>query len=110
MSGKIILGIPGQWQTRLELITAIARANPNPEEPRYLALGPMISDLQSKECFGFHVYDHDPRLAEAFKVSGQGRFSEELLARIGQHTFTVYLLRSKRASGKKHAPSRSLSA
>jgi uncharacterized protein YegJ (DUF2314 family) len=91
MPGKIILGIPGRWQNRKDLITAIVQANPDPKNVRYLALGPLISDLQTKEAFGFEVCDHDPRLADAFRIAGQGRFSTELLASIAQHTLTLYI-------------------
>jgi uncharacterized protein YegJ (DUF2314 family) len=90
--GKIILGIPGLWPTKTDLITAIVRANKDQSNPRYLGLGPMIADLQSKESFGFEVYDRDPRLAEAFRVAGQGRLSPELLASIADHKYTVYIL------------------
>ena len=52
----------------------------------------MIADLQTKESFGFEVYDRDPHLAEAFRVAGQGRLSPELLASIADHKYTIYIL------------------
>ena len=92
MPGKIIVGIPGLWSTNLDVIVAVAQANEDIQNPRYLAAGPVIMDMQSKEGFGFDVYDHDPRLQHAFEVAGQGRLSSELLSRISNHTRTVYLV------------------
>jgi hypothetical protein len=91
MPGKIILGIPGPWKNRADLIASILRANADSKNPRYLGLGSLISDLQTKESFGFEIYEHEPRLADAFKGAGQGRFSKELLAAIGKHTYTIYV-------------------
>jgi uncharacterized protein YegJ (DUF2314 family) len=92
MPGRIILGIPGLWPTKTDLITSIVRANQDQSNPRYLGLGPMIADLQTKEAFEFDVYDHDPQLAKAFEVAGQGRLSPELLATIADHKYAIYIL------------------
>src|SRR5262245_13716380 len=92
MTDKIIVGIPGTWRDQSDLITAVIKANKDQANPRYLALGPLFTDLNTKEHLGLELYDHDPRLANAFRIAGQGRISAALLQKIERHSHTAYLI------------------
>lgn len=89
---QLIIGIPGPWKDQSEIIGSVAKANPNPEEAKYLALGGLIMDMRTNESFGFEIYEHDPGLKQAFEYAGQGKFTEEELDAIGKHKHTVYIV------------------
>lgn len=96
MGDRIVVGVPGLWKDRSEIIRAVATANGSRKTPAYLAAGAVILDLASKKGFGFEVYDKEPRLADAFRAAGQGRLSPELLEAIDRHTFTIYVVSEER--------------
>jgi uncharacterized protein YegJ (DUF2314 family) len=92
MTQQIIVGCPGQWKDRDDIIRSIALANKSTDAPEYLAAGRIISNMKSGQTFEFEIYDHDPHMREAFEIAGQGRLSAEELAAIDGHTFTAYLV------------------
>ena len=60
--GQIIIGVPGCWKGRDEIIAAIAQANTG-ADPRYLALGMVLTDLVAGVTFGFEVADRHPAIS-----------------------------------------------
>jgi hypothetical protein len=84
---KIVLGIPGVWKDRSEIVTAIASKSYG-----FLFAGMVIMDLATKQGFGLETYEHDPGLRKAFALAGAGQFDQKGLDAIDSHTFTLYPL------------------
>lgn len=87
MSNIIVIGIPGQWNSRTEIVQSIAGRSDG-----YLFAGKIIKKLNSDEAFELEIYNHDSNLTNAFRIASQGNFSEELLTQISDHTFTLYVI------------------
>jgi hypothetical protein len=84
---QIVIGIPGGWPNRSDIVTAIASRSDG-----YLFAGMVILRIGTKEGFTLEVYEHDPNLKNAFSIAGRGRLTEDDLNAIGSHTFTLYLV------------------
>lgn len=84
---EIIIGIPGKWKNREELIQAVASLSDG-----YLLAGQVLHHKEKDNTFHVEVYEHDSHLKEAFSYASKEAFSEHLLAEIDQHTFTVYII------------------
>lgn len=83
---EVIIGIPGKWPTRCDIVTDIAiRSN------GLLFAGSVLMDTTTKEGYKLEVYDYDPGLASAFEIAGQPRMSKADVQEIHSHTFTLYL-------------------
>ncbi|MCP4895499.1 MAG: DUF2314 domain-containing protein [bacterium] len=89
---ELVIGIPGPWEDRNDVIRAVVGANPPEESPRFLAMGGLMMDMSTNTSIGLEVYEHDSGLAQAFEYAGQGRFSAEELKTITEHKQTVYLV------------------
>jgi hypothetical protein len=87
MQPQIIVGIPGVWKTRTEIVQSIVSNSDG-----FIFAGTVIMDTKTKEGFPLHVYEHDPSLAKAFKIAGQGRISDQTIDQINGHTFTLYCI------------------
>ncbi len=87
MSSKIIIGIPGKWGSRKEIIESVALKSGG-----YLLAGNLLSKIGYNKFFEVDIYEHDNELNGAFRISGAGIFTEEQFKEIDQHTFTVYLI------------------
>ena len=85
MQPQIIVGIPGLWKTRTEIVQSIV-SNSN----GLVFAGTVVLDTKTKEGFPLHIYEHDPSLAKAFQIAGQGKIPELTIAQISSHTFTLY--------------------
>lgn len=85
---SIILGIPGKWKDRTDIVTSIAGSSSG----AYLFAGNLLFHAASKTGFELDIYDHDPELAEKVRFGGIGQIPEEDLAALEDHTFTLYLL------------------
>jgi len=83
----IVLGIPGKWKDRSEIVTSIARLSGG-----YLFAGRVLLHVASGTSFELEIYDHDPSLAEKVRSGGMGQIPEEDLTAVEEHTFTLYLL------------------
>jgi len=84
---QIILGIPGLWRTRGDIVLAIAsQAQP------YIYSGNMLLSTETKQMCVVHMYEHGPSLREAFAIAGQRSLTTEDLDRIAAHTLTAYLI------------------
>src|SRR5689334_16282902 len=85
MDAKIIIGIPGSWATRSDIVTSIAQRSEG-----LLFAGPVLMDTTTKQGFTLEVYEHDPQLHKAFRIAGSGRISDADLEAIVQHRHTLY--------------------
>ncbi|MGE7879290.1 DUF4261 domain-containing protein [Peribacillus muralis] len=84
---KIIIGIPGKWKNRMELIQAVAAKSEG-----YLLAGNIFHNKEKNITFQAEIQDHEPALKETFSYASKGNFPESLLEEINKHTFTVYIL------------------
>jgi uncharacterized protein YegJ (DUF2314 family) len=85
----IVVGVPGPWADHGEVIKAVATVN---TPPRFLAMGTLLMQLESKASFELEVYPRDPALGKTFAIASGGRLSEAELAPIAEHRSTVYLI------------------
>ncbi len=83
----IVIGVPGKWSDRAELLLSIARKSGG-----YLAAGNMLMHAESRVSFEIDIYEHDPTLAEKVRKGAMGQISESDLVALKDHTFTVYVL------------------
>jgi hypothetical protein len=84
---SIVLGIPGRWKDRSEIVTSIAGRSGG-----YLCAGKILMHIASGTHFELDVYDHDPSLAEKVRSGGMGQIPEDDLTALREHTFTLYIL------------------
>ncbi|MFJ7850282.1 endopeptidase [Peribacillus sp. NPDC097206] len=84
---EIIIGIPGVWKNRTELIQAVAT-----QSDGYLLAGHVLHNKEKNITFPIEVYEYEPHLKEAFDYASKGAFPESLLTEIDHHTFTVYII------------------
>lgn len=84
----IILCIPGKWADRSEIVTTLAATN----EQEYIFAGNILLHIPSGEGFEVKIETRDEQLQEAFAIAGQGRFTEEELQTIADHSFVIYLI------------------
>jgi hypothetical protein len=82
---QVIIGVPGRWKNRTELIQAVASNGDG-----YLMAGYIIHNAKKDVGFQVEVYEHDPHLKEAFSYAGA--FEDSLLDEIEHHTLTVYVI------------------
>ncbi len=84
---KIIVGIPGCWLTREAIAGEVGART------AFRLEGAKLVDRRTGRSLEVDVYDHDPRLQQAFQSASFAHpLLEADLAAIGRHTFTVYLL------------------
>ena len=84
---EIVIGIPGNWQTRSDIVQAIAKKSEG-----FLFAGGVLLDKTTQSSFNLEIYEHDPNLSKAFAMVGGNGFNEIDLATINSHTFTLYLI------------------
>jgi hypothetical protein len=89
MDTKIIIGVPGPWATRSDMVTSIAQRSGG-----FIFAGLVLMDTTTKQGFTLEVYAHDPRLHEAFRIAGGGRISDSDIEAIAQHRHALYCLSS----------------
>ncbi|MBN3555704.1 DUF4261 domain-containing protein [Fictibacillus nanhaiensis] len=87
---EVVIGIPGQWKSRTELIQAVASKGEG-----YLLAGSIIHNGDKNIGFEVEVYEQDSNLKEAFIYAGGNTFAETLLEEIDKHTFIVYVFANK---------------
>ncbi|MDP7978537.1 DUF4261 domain-containing protein [Bacillus sp. WLY-B-L8] len=84
---QIIIGIPGLWNDRAELVQKVVRKSGG-----YLLAGNIIHNAKGDIGFEVDIYEHDPSLAEAFLYAGGERLGEDILGEISNHIYTVYVI------------------
>lgn len=84
---RVILGVPGPWPSRSEVVTAIAtRSN------GLVLLGNLLRDDASGNVFEAEIEEHEPRLVQAFSIAGRGTLAESDLTAIEAHRHIVYVI------------------
>jgi hypothetical protein len=89
MDAKIIIGIPGLWATRTDIVTSIAQHSGG-----FIFAGFVLMDTATTQGFTLEVRDHDPKLHEAFRIAGCGRIPDADIRAIAEHRHTLYCLSS----------------
>lgn len=90
IEADVVIGIPGQWKSRTELIQKVAAKSGG-----YLLAGSIIHNGNKNIGFEVEVYEQDPNLKEAFIYAGGDSFEESLLEEIDTHTYIVYIFANK---------------
>jgi hypothetical protein len=85
-SPQTVIGIPGRWPNRSDIVTSIASRSGG-----YLFAGMAMVKIGTKDGFKLTVCERDPNLKNAFSIAGRGRLTDEDLEAVGSHTFTLYL-------------------
>jgi hypothetical protein len=105
----IIVCIPGMWQERSDIITAIAASNDG-----WSFDGEFLHDTASNEKFGMAAVGYDAALPKAFSIAGRRSMSPDDIEAIKKHIQTVFLTGDggspERARGMMHAASALLRA
>lgn len=85
---RIILGIPGKWPTRSDIVRAIAEFSGG-----YLFAGAILMKTSAPKLhWEVDVHDHFPKLRRAFEIAGQGLIDNGTLDSIAEHTHTLYVM------------------
>ncbi len=74
MESQIIIGIPGLWKSRTELVQEIVGKSGG-----YILAGNVIHHKEKDIVFEIDVYDHDPSLREAFFICKWRSFQKTYL-------------------------------
>jgi hypothetical protein len=91
----IILGLPGQWPTRSDIVTSIAGLSDG-----LIFAGKILLDTTTNQSYQLDIYEHDPKLVHAFALASRHSLSEADLAAIDAHTHTLYVI-GKGGSGER---------
>lgn len=83
---EIVLGIPGLWSERTEILSAIEQ-----QTDGLVFVGKLLFDRRTNQGFVVDVYEHDATLRKAFAVTGRGLIAEQDLEAIAGHTYTLYV-------------------
>ncbi|EJQ99843.1 DUF4261 domain-containing protein [Bacillus cereus] len=86
METQIVIGVPGLWKDRTELIQEVA------SKSNYMLAGNIMHHKEKEIVFEIDVYEQDTSLGEAFFYASGERFDEELLRELEKHTYTVYVI------------------
>src|SRR5438445_496863 len=84
---EIVLGIPGLWSEKTEILAAIVQ-----QTDGLKFVGKLLLDTRTNKSFVVDVYEHDPTLQQAFAIAGRGLIAEQDLKAIGKHTYTLYVV------------------
>jgi hypothetical protein len=85
---KTILCIPGNWNDRTEIVTAIAENNMND----FIFAGMVLLNLKTNKGFELEICERDNRMKDSFKFAGMvNRVSDEFLDEIDKHKYVIYL-------------------
>ena len=81
MTSPLVICVPGPWKDRKELLTRIV------SETRgdYMFLGLLLAQPSRKRHVELHFCEPSAELENALRIAGQGKLSEELLARVAGH-------------------------
>lgn len=86
---KTVLCIPGSWNDRSEIVTSIAKSNPN----EFIFAGMVMLNMKTNKGFELQIEEYDENMKESFRIAGSvNRVDEEFIEQIGNHKFIVYLI------------------
>ncbi len=86
METQIVIGVPGLWKDRTELIQEVA------SKSNFLLAGNIMHHKEKDTVFEIDIQEQGPSLGEAFSYASHGRFDEVLLRRLEEHTYIVYVI------------------
>ena len=89
MGKQIIIGVPGLWETRSDIVKAIASKSGD-----FIFAGLVLMNTATKDSYTLEVYDRDPGLAHAFEIAGRSLLIKEDIQKIAAHRSTLYVLSS----------------
>lgn len=78
MGKQIMLGVPGYWENRAEILAAVADRSDG-----FLCLANTPMDTSTKDAYTLDICHHDPRLAAAFRKAGRAWMEQPDLDRLG---------------------------
>jgi hypothetical protein len=84
---KIVLGIPGLWQTESDFVEAIAL-----DSKGFIFAGRILMNRASGASWELELRPHTPRLVEAVTLANRGSIDEATIRAIAKHTFTAYII------------------
>lgn len=84
---QLVIGVPGNWKNRTEIIQAIASKSDG-----FLMAGNIILNSQTNIGYQVEVYEYDPSLSDAFSSASREPLSKDLLTKINNHTYTLYVI------------------
>ena len=87
MSTKIIMCIPGTWDSHQELVSAIVMSNSG-----YLYADSVMNNSETGSSAEIEHYEYDEAVSTAFRTLSIGRFDEEELEAIDAHKSVVYVI------------------
>lgn len=84
---QIIVGVPGPWRDRTELMEALARQGTD-----YMFAGLIFMEQSTHASCEFELAEHEPELRRTMEVAGQGEFSSADLAAVERHASVAWLI------------------
>lgn len=86
---KTVLCIPGNWNDRSEIVTAIAKSNLN----EFIFLGMVLLNMKTNKGFEVQIEGYNKNMRESFRIAGLvNRVDGEFIEQVGDHKFTIYLI------------------
>lgn len=82
---ETIIGIPGRWKNKSEIVTEIASKSDG-----YIFVGDLLLNNNEKELYRLEIYEYDQDLPKSFMYAGN--FTDDQLKNIGEHNSTIYLI------------------
>jgi hypothetical protein len=87
MKPTLMLCIPGDWVDRKDFLTRVVKET----KGEFMLAGVILAKPSAKMHVELDLEGHDLRMAESFRVSGQGKLSETLLQQVADHRMVAYL-------------------
>lgn len=88
MDRELIICVPGPWSDRSVFLRHIITHEP---KGRFMLIGSVLADLAAKDRVTVDFCEADTRLAESFRIAGQGKLPESVLDEVGGHSAVLYL-------------------
>ncbi len=84
---KAVIGVPGYWKSREEIVKQIVANNED-----FICAGNTLINTQTQALFELEIYPHDPDLKISYTYCGRKTFTDADIAAVDQHTLTVYII------------------
>lgn len=83
---EIVLGIPGLWTDRTDIVSSIVDKSQD-----YVFFGGLLLDSKTNRHYGMEVDEPNPDLRRSFELAAPGSLAKPLLDDIDRHTFILYV-------------------
>ena len=87
MDDELIVCVPGDWESREDFIGRVAAGT----DGAFMLAGTILAHPRGQDHVELDFCDPDEEVAGAFEYGGQGRLTEETLARVAAHRSVAYL-------------------